>query len=54
MANESLKDRFNNMMGFGGEEKYNDDQYVDKYSGSRKYKFGQRERERAGARCEHS
>ncbi len=29
MANESLKDRFNNMMGFGGEEKYNDDQYVE-------------------------
>ena len=27
MANESLKDRFNSMMGFGGEEKYNDDQY---------------------------
>ena len=26
MANESLKDRFNNMMGFGGEEKF-DDQY---------------------------
>ena len=36
MANESLKDRFNNMMGFGGEEKYNDEEWEEKYKDRQK------------------